>query len=82
MYDIIEIGKLRQDMALLFRRAATDKEFRALCLKDSSRAYLELTSRVMPEQYSVDFFETEKEIHKNDANRRVRLPKYYSNAWF
>ena len=51
--DLIEIGRIRQYLAIMTRRAATDKDFRALCLEDVSRAYFELAGQALPEQYAV-----------------------------
>lgn len=81
MCDSVEIGKMRQNMAVLLRRAATDEEFRTLCLRDASKACFELTGKTMPEQYAVRFYETEQEVSDDHKARWVRLPLFYSKTW-
>ena len=81
MYDIIEIGLLRRNFAALFRRAATNKDFRMLCLKDANSAYLELTGQSLPEWYTIRFFEPGETPLKNEAVKWMRLPKYLDKTW-
>ena len=80
-HDLIEIGLVRQNMIMLTRRAATDKDFRSLCLEDAGRAYLHLTGQILPERYAVRFSEPDQEIPLDNTARWVLLPRYLPETW-
>jgi len=75
-HDIIEIGLIRQNIFMLTRRAATDKDFRNMCLEDADRAYLKLTSKSLPEPYAVHFIEPDQDVPQEGTVRWMRLPRY------
>ena len=78
---MLEIGLLRQNMAVLLRRAAVNEAFRRVCLEDASEAYLVLTGQTLPAQYVVCFVEPEQEISAGGAVRYVRLPPFFRETW-
>jgi hypothetical protein len=57
MFEETEIGRIRRNMIALMRRSAIDRDFRALCLENGAKAYLELSGEPLPEKYKVRFAE-------------------------
>ena len=68
-------------MIRLARRAALDREFRDLCLADSSRAYLELSGEALPKEQEMRFVEPGAPA-VTDGDRPVcPLPEYLPPTW-
>lgn len=82
MYDMTEIGILRQNMIRLSRRAATCRDFRNLCLESAADAYLELTGQPLPELHMVCFIEPENtELPVQGKYPYFYLPRYLAKTW-
>ena len=79
--NIEEINIIRQNIASLTRRAAIDREFRDLCLKDADAAYAIQNGRPLPEGLNVRFIERALKAPVEKGARCVRLPGFIAKTW-
>ena len=81
MFEETEIGRVRRNIIKLLRLSALDGKFRALCLEDGARAYLELSGEPLPEKYKVRFAERESAEPQADKPQICLLPEFLPPTW-
>ena len=85
MFKETEIGRVRRNIIKLLRQSALDGKFRALCLENGAKAYLELSGEPLPEKCTVQFVERESADSgggpQPDKPQACLLPEFLPPTW-